>query len=160
MRLTKTMKQVVMLVGGKPVGRFDCINDVARMLNVTATAITSRILRGAVIDNVRFRFREGAADDELPNMSPKKPSQPKLPKVKLKEITEYKSDDDDLSDSKYTIVPYEVKNGRICITRCTALDAPQPFVGSGRCAKCPHFQGRNKKTHEVACSSILRKNLR
>ncbi len=159
MRLTKTMKQVVMMVGGNPVGRFDCINDVARMLNITATAITSRILREAVIDNVRFRFREGAADDELPNMSPEKPSQPKPSKIKLKKIT-YKSDDDDLSDTKYTIVPYEVKNGRICITRCTTLDAPQPFVGSGRCAKCPHFQGRNKKTHEVACSNILRRSLR
>ena len=154
------MKQVVMMVGGKPVGRFDCIGDVARMLNRTATAITSRILRGAVIDNVRYRFREGAADDELPNMSPKKPSLPKPSKIKLKKMTEYKSDDDDLSDTKYTIVPYEVKNGRICITRCTALEAPQPFVGSGRCAKCPHFQGRNKKTHQVACSNILRRSLR
>lgn len=149
-----------MMVGGKPVGRFDCINDVARMLNVTATAITSRILREAVIDNVRFRFREGADDDTLPNMSPETGKSPKIPKIRLKKLTEYKSDDDDLTDTKYTIVPYEVKSGRICITRCTALEAPQPFVGSGRCARCSHFQGRNKKTHQVACSNILRRSLR
>ena len=159
------MKPVVMLVGGKPVGRFDCIGDAAKMFNVQTSTLTNRILRGAVVDNVQFRFRESDEDDALINMSPqrakaKKPTEHTISKVKPKKKPKYKSDDVDLTNTKFTIVPYEVKYGRVCVTRCTALEAPQPFVGSAQCANCPHFHGRNKKTHQVSCSSILRRSLK
>ena len=159
------MKPVVMMVCGNPVGRFDCIGDAAKMLNIQTTTLTNRILRGAVVNDIQFRFRESDEDDALTNMSPqrekaKKPTEQTISKVKVKKKLKYKSDDVDLTNTKYTIVPYEVKYGRVCVTRCTALEAPQPFVGSAQCANCPHFHGRNKKTHQVSCSNIIRRSLR
>ena len=66
----------------------------------------------------------------------------------------FKSDDTEL-DPKYRIITYEVRNVRECITPCPYRDdCPKPMIGSVNCVRCGSFKGRNKKTHQVACSRI------
>ena len=66
----------------------------------------------------------------------------------------FRSDDVEL-DPKYRIVTYEVRNLRECITPCPYRDdLPRPMIGSVNCVKCGSFKGRNKATHQVACSRI------
>lgn len=66
----------------------------------------------------------------------------------------FRSDDVEL-DPKYRIITYEVRNVRECITPCPYRDdCPKPMIGSVNCVRCGSFKGRNKKTHQVACSRI------
>lgn len=152
-------KPVIMEVLGNPIGWFDCITDVARKFGHTTSTITKRIERKAVINGVLIRFpNEGENIESLPYLSPPK-KYGKLGKIKSKRITKkekeisYKNDDVELDREKYNIVKYEVRNLRVCITRCAYRDYPQPLVGSAACVQCHYFRGRNKKDHEVACSN-------
>lgn len=152
------MKAVVMEIGGVPQGRFDCTGDAARMFGITTSNMTNRILKKLVVNNVLFRYpREGEDLSSVPCLSPHRMRKEKPQKVKrVKKRHEYKSDDVELDREKYIIVPYEVRDLRVCITKCTYREFPQPLVGSADCVKCPFFKGRNKKTHEVACSNSMR----
>lgn len=54
---------------------------------------------------------------------------------------------------KYTILPYEVIYKHICVTPCPySEEEKKPLIGSSTCANCSRFRGRDKSTHEVACS--------
>ena len=152
------MKAVVMEIGGVPQGRFDCTGDAARMFGITTSNMTNRIVKKLVYNNVLFRYpNEGEDLSSIPCLSPlrRRKEKPQKPK-REKKRHEYKSDDVELNREKYTIVPYKVRNLRVCITRCAYRDYPQPLVGSAECVKCRYFKGRNKKTHEVACSNSMK----
>lgn len=155
-------KPVIMEVFGEIVGYYNSTSDAAKHLNRYTTTITKRVEREAVIDCILLRYPRDNEDyqsykclspmrleKELPKKNPQKRGRPK------KEGKVYNYDDE--LDDKYTLVDYEVKDLRICITKCTVRDFPQPLVGSAACARCPSFKGRNKKTHQVACSHILRR---
>lgn len=164
-------KVVIMEVTGKPVGWFDCISDVARMLGTTTSTITNRIKRGAIIDGILIRYPKDKEDFILlPYLSPSKKygntgravsrktklpdksipkEKPPRPEPKKKV---YKTDDVELDREQYRILAYEVKNIRVSITPCPFKGSPKPMVGSGNCVRCSSFRGRNKVTHEVACS--------
>ena len=57
-------------------------------------------------------------------------------------------------DREFTILKYDIKFGRVSITPCPFRQFPKPKVGSGACQACSHFRGRDRRTHEVACSKI------
>lgn len=164
-KLKYNAKPVIMEVFGEIVGYYNSTTDAAKKFNRYATTITKRVERGSVIDCVLLRYPNDDEDyksykclspkvmeKETPREKPVKIERPK----KEKKVFNY---DDELDAEKYTIVNYEVKNLRICVTKCTVRDYPQPLVGSAACVRCPSFKGRNKKTHQVACSHILRKIL-
>lgn len=65
---------------------------------------------------------------------------------------EYNEIQDVLDREKYTIIKYEVRNLRESITDCPFKEAPKPKVGGCMCMKCTSFEGRDRFTHEVACS--------
>lgn len=165
-------KPVVMEIDGAVVGRFDCISDAARRFGHRTSTITNRIERRAVVDGVLLRYPEKGEDiGSFTSLSPQREqncisraegrTQKPAPKPGRKPKPSRSGGDDvELDAEKYVIVPYEVVNRRVCITRCRIKEAPQPLVGSAGCMKCPSFRGRNKKTHQVACSHALRKQIR
>ena len=147
-------KHVVVEIGGKPTNVFNSMRQAGIAFGLSVSGLYDRIIKGRIVDNVFFRFALDGEDlSGIPNTTPKR----KIPirKYPSKEKA-YKSDDVELNREKYIIVPYEVRNLRVCITKCTYREFPQPLVGSADCVKCPFFKGRNKKTHEVACSNSMR----
>lgn len=55
-------------------------------------------------------------------------------------------------------IPYEVKDGCICVTRCGMKyehEKGRPFVGSALCEKCCSYRGKNKEKKIVYCASVL-----
>lgn len=157
----KSMKRVVMVENGEPKQLFRSSSDAARYLGVSATTITNRVKGKSIVKNVLLRYpMEGEDLSELPiiiceetirsnrTRAPRKPSQPR----ESNNPTPFKSDDVELERDKYRILPYEVIYERICITPCPFKDPPKPKIGSVECMRCGSNKGRNKKTHEVACS--------
>ena len=59
-------------------------------------------------------------------------------------------------DPHFTILTYEVVNGRVSITPCPFKSHPKPMVGSSACQGCKSFRGRNRKDRQVACSNRKR----
>ena len=150
---------VVSSEAGEIIHTFDSAKDCGMYYALSGTTILNRIRSGKVVNGLRFRYREDDEQiDESLNLSPKR-DKGIHPADKKRKYKEFKSDDVDLTNTNHAIVPYEVRHKRVCITRCTVLEHPQPFVGSVLCAKCPYFKGRNKKTHQVACSHLQRRNL-
>ena len=157
MNYSQMLGVVVMSEDGTPLHTFDSMVDCGRYYGLSGTAIGLRIKAGSVVNGLRFvKKAKDETFDGIPNLSPKR-DRGLLPSPKKRNYKEFKSDDVDMSIMNYPIVKYEVRYKRVCITRCTVLDQPQPLIGSGECAKCPYFKGRNRKTHEVACSNQLRK---
>lgn len=153
----EAMKPVVILVEGKPNGFYECIGDAAKAIGVRTSTITNRVASGREVNGVSYRYPNEGEIDTLPNLSPprirkKVEPQPPKPKREPKKIADCKSDDTKLDRDSYTIVSYEVRNIRECITPCPFLDIPKPKVGSLACVNCGSFKGREKRTHEVACS--------
>lgn len=144
-------KMVVVEENEVEIGYFESLSDAARKYKTYTSTITNRILKGIVKNGIRFRYYT-EEDKHLPNLSPERtPKYVKYNKT-LKGGRAFKGDDIELDRKRYNIIAYEVKHNRICITPCPLRDNPRPFVGSARCAGCSSFHGRNKKTHEVACS--------
>lgn len=115
---------------------FDSVTKAADYFNVTGSALHHRYKKGLVYDGYIIEYSDEAPIAEH--------FTPKTTKRILEEC--------DLDRERYNIIKYEVKHERICITPCPFLEAPKPMVGSGRCIKCSRNRGRNRKTHEVACS--------
>lgn len=152
-------KAVVMEVLGNAVGWFFSTGDAARKFGHRTSTITERIKKGLVVEGVGFRYpKKGETTESFPCLSPErkwKEKPKKQPRERKKPV--FVSDDVELNHDKYAIVSYEVINLRVCVTKCTVMEHPQPFVGSAKCARCTYFKGRNKMTHEVACANKLRK---
>lgn len=55
-------------------------------------------------------------------------------------------------EKKHVKVKYEVSKNKLCVTPCPYLEAPKPFVGSGRCQICTHFKYKDKENGCVICS--------
>lgn len=123
---------------GEIVHEFETVRDAANHFGLHHSTICYRVHRGFFFDGLKFHYRMRPTKREC--------------KIKATRC-EYKDDDVELDREKYKIVPYEVRFGRVSITRCPFKRYPQPLVGSGECMRCSSFKGRNKKTHEVACSS-------
>ena len=81
--------------------------------------------------------------------------QPPKKRNKKPKKKEFKNEDSDLSNTEHTIIKYEVRFGHVCITPCPFMLAPKHLVGSYSCLKCGSFRGRNRSTHEVACSRTI-----
>jgi hypothetical protein len=144
------MKRVVMMAGDTPVGYFDCIGDAARMAEISTTSMTGRIKSQYVKNGVSFRFaKEGEDLDGVPCLSPKR-ERPEI-SVKKKDFKP-KEASKKLDGEKYTILKYEVRNIRECITPCPFKEAPKPMVGSAKCMSCGSYRGRNRIAHEIACN--------
>ena len=151
-----------MEVHGSAQCRFSSIYEASRTVGLSVPAIIARITRNSIVEGIRFSYEENPPTNEEHTKPKKQYIKPKpVPKAprgtKPKEEKRYELKQKPLNRDKYTIVPYEVKNKRVCITKCTVVDFPQPFIGSFNCQKCPHFQGIDRVTHEVACSNLFRK---
>lgn len=154
-------KKVVMVENGEPKAVFVSTSDAARKVGVTTTTMTNRIKRGAVVDGALFRYTTAEDDlSSLPTLSVPVGSE-QVVNVKRKKRKEssptpkpFKSDDVELNREKYRIMPYEVRDKRVCITPCPLREPPRPKIGSVECMRCPSNKGRNRKTHEVACNRV------
>ena len=164
----RNAKAVVMEVDGEVVGWFDCTSDAARKFGHGISTISKRIERRAVVNGVLLRYPRAGEDVEaLASLSPQR-EQAYIDRAKVRPLKPGRKpkpslsngDDVELDAERYVIVPYEVVNKRVCITKCRIKDRPQPLVGSVACMKCPSFRGRNRKTHQVACNNVLRKQIR
>ena len=159
LNITTTRLILLQADAGEIIYTFDSTKDCGIYYALRGTTILNRIRSGKVVGGLRFRYREDDEQiDESLNLSPKR-DKGIHPSDKKRKYKEFKPDDVDLTNVNHAIVSYEVRHKRVCITRCTVLEHPQPFVGSVLCAKCPYFKGRNKKTHQVACSHLQRRNL-
>lgn len=135
---------VVSDLDGNIVYRFSSVMEAARKFNTKHANMLYWIRTNYIKDDMVFAFEN--PNDEEHHTS-----------YKIYRKATKKDEDIDLNGSKFAIVPYEVRNVRVCVTRCTIREYPQPFIGSAECARCPSFRGRNKKTHQVACSHIMRR---
>lgn len=147
-------KNIVVEMRGKRTNVFNSMRQAGIAFGLSVSGLYDRIIKGRIVDGVLFRFElEGEDLSGIPNTTPER----RIPIRKYpKKEKVYKSDDTELDREKYNIVPYEVRDLRVCITKCTNREFPQPLVGSAECVRCPFFKGRNKKTHEVACSNSMR----
>lgn len=153
-------KPVVIEVNGAPLGRFDSVSDAAVFFNRVESTITYRIAKKEPFNGILYRYAT-ESDITLRNLTlPKskqksgpKPIKPKVVKEQEPSIEKPDKDDDiELDRERYTIIPYQTRYERLCITPCPFITGNErPFVGSTRCASCKSFRGRNRKTQEIAC---------
>lgn len=123
---------------GEVIARYDSVKDVARAKDTSHSNILYWIRSGYMKDGSIYRF-ENPEDEHCAYTY----------------NTYHKQKDGipiELDRNQYTILPYEVKFGRICITPCPFKEHPKPMVGSGNCARCGQFRGRDIANHEIACS--------
>lgn len=125
--------------------KFDSVNQVSEFAGVAASSISHRLKTGSIDRNGYYYIVDD--NTELTD------GQIKYRKYKQgKRTATYKNDDAVLDRDTYKIVKYEVRNLRESITPCPFKCNPKPMVGGGYCVRCGSFKGRNKVTHEVACS--------
>lgn len=126
---------------------FDTIKEAAKFARMKATTMSFRVKHKS-----KLLCRQGYMYEAV------EPTEEKLLRRIIRKESQsertFRSDDVEL-DPKYRIVTYEVRNLRECITPCPYRDdIPRPMIGSVNCVKCGSFKGRNKATHQVACSRI------
>lgn len=138
-------KVLVKNSNGDIIEEYNSATEAANHYGINSSTMSYRAKTGFQKDGKTFTYDS----NQLPP-SRRKRSMPKH--------EQFQDDDVELNRNKYAIVPYEVKDGRICITPCPFHNYPKPLVGSGKCINCSSFRGRNKKTHEVACNNSLGKN--
>lgn len=151
------MRAIVIESEGRIEGIFSCINVASKYLNATSTTVKKRTEKGT--DGAGKVYRWATEEEskmfhvvkEKPKVE-RKPVEPK--KYKLKELDEDLCDNMELDSTKYTIVPYKLIAGRVCVTPCPFThDIPKPKVGSCLCVGCSSFHGRNRVKQQVACSA-------
>lgn len=131
---------------------FASMKEAEMLTKMSSATIDYRLSKAGEVRGLTFRY---CIPDEIEAFD--KIASPK--KGKEKEIA-YDTFDMETARKKYTIVDYQLATGHICITPCPFRDAPKPKVGSAACMDCSSFQGRNRLTQQVACSSVRRlKNL-
>ena len=118
------------------VKEFDSVTKAAAFFGITSSALHNRYKRGLIYDGYMIEY----------------PDEPQPAKTFIQKTTRRILEECDLDRERYNIIKYEVKYGHVCVTPCPFLRAPKPMVGSGLCIKCSRNRGRNKKTHEIACS--------
>ena len=134
---------------GKPIRIYRSIEAVVKHHNTYRQKVLNHLESGKPFEGMILTY----IDAWLPKV-------PRIPKEK-KRKPEKKADKKDrewTESNKPMVLPYEVKNSRICITPCPYQDAPKPMIGSGRCVNCSSNYGRNIKTHEVLCGFAKRFN--
>lgn len=147
-------KPIIMEVAGTQKLRFSSISEASRIIGMSVPAIINRIVRKSVVGGVRFYYDTNPSSSES---IPKAPKDTEITIPQKKVVRRHNQKSKPLNREKYAIVPYEKKHGVMCITKCTVVDFPQPFVGSVRCCQCPHHQGIDREAQEVACSNLFRK---
>lgn len=120
----------------KVVKVFDSVTKAAKFFGVTGSALHHRYKKGLVYDGYLIEY-----SDEAP-----------IAENFVEKTSKHTLDECELDRERYNIIKYEVKYGHICITPCPFLEAPKPMVGSGKCIRCSRNRGRNRITHEIACS--------
>lgn len=131
---------IVTDIDGNFVHRFDSVKDTARHYNVRHANVLYWIRTDYIKNGLVFTFEnpKDKAHHTPYNM---------YHKVKHTEDVEL--------DREFTILKYDVKFGRVSITDCPFSQYPKPKVGSGASQGCSHFRGRDRRTHEVACSKTF-----
>lgn len=141
-------KKVVIIENDVPVCIFDCAHDAALAVGLqSSSGVRHRILKNHVVNGIRFRFLEEGEVLDVPSMPPAQ--------RKYRKTSEIISDEE-ISEGRYHLIPYEVKYGRVCITPCPLKPYPKPMVGSSSCKNCPSHRGRHPQKQVVICK---RKNL-
>lgn len=141
-------KKVVMIENDVPVCIFECLRDAALAAGLESTSgIRNRIQTNYTVGGVRFRYLEEGETLDVPISPP--------PQRKYRKTSEIISDEE-ITEAKYHLIPYEVKYGRVCITPCPLKPYPKPMVGSSSCKNCPSHRGRHPQKQVVICK---RKNL-
>lgn len=121
--------------------KFKSYNHAAGYFNVSENTIKNRISKSEHIGGYRLTLEQPENCNDIPLAK----------EISLKTRAIKADKDTEIDLDVYIPIKYEVRYGRISITKCPYKYDDKPFVGSARCASCGSFRGRNRQQHLVAC---------
>lgn len=134
------MKTVIITnARGEIIMRFETIVEAAKFYGINKSAMAYRAKTRFTINGETTSFEDVDVYDKLMDKE-------------MRRNEKIYEDGFPFDERKHIKIKYEVNRSMMCITPCPYLEAPKPFVGSGRCQSCQHFKYKDKGNRIVICS--------